>query len=405
MKSSPTNEFSETEECNVRANPFGKHGFLNSTPHALIVSDVTLPGGVSTHIIQLVEFAEQSGWRITVLLDTSQGADSISSYLEPRGTYVERFSIYHGNNPEDKIEKTIKEAFARHHPDIVHVICGSIRSAVVIRETTIREKLPLLFTEQYVSPATLVTPDILTRIRCIYEGAHEVIFVCRENRKVCTEHFGLTSARCHVIPNAIKIGPRKQWTSVHPRLRVLCVARLTQQKGIDILIKAMTSLSRQKATLTIAGDGDLSPSLREFARSHALGEDIIRFTGWCDNVPHLLDQHELFVLPSRSEGQPFALLEALALGLPCIATDTPGASDVLCGGAFGELIPIDDPVSLESAILRFLACPEQLREKALRGQEHLRQHHNPEVTMRQVVGLWNKNRESTREIQNRGERA
>ena len=138
------------------------------------------------------------------------------------------------------------------------------------------------------------------------------------------------------------------------RPRLLATGRLQKQKGFDILLRAMPLILNElpDANLTIVGEGPLDAELRAQVQKLGLMQEV-KFTGFQPN-PWLYMKHaDLFVLPSRFEGLPNALLEALALEKPAIASDCPGGVREI-QGSFPNLtlVPPDSPDALAEAVLR-----------------------------------------------------
>jgi glycosyltransferase involved in cell wall biosynthesis len=138
-----------------------------------------------------------------------------------------------------------------------------------------------------------------------------------------------------------------------PGPHLVAVGRLCRQKGFDILLNAMAAVRDHFPTvhLTILGQGPLLCELTEQARRLDLAETA-QFIGFRENPwPHLRNA-DVFVLPSRFEGLPNVLLEALALGTPVVATDCPGAiREVQAGGAQMTVVPPEDPAALAAGIV------------------------------------------------------
>ena len=122
------------------------------------------------------------------------------------------------------------------------------------------------------------------------------------------------------------------------RKRFICAARLSPEKNHDRLLRAFaTAVSNGlDADLLLVGDGPLRRELDALVASLNIKERVL-FTGLVDNALPLMKNSDCFVLASDYEGQPMVLLEALAMGLPCIATDIPGNRSVL-GGGLGTLV-------------------------------------------------------------------
>jgi len=163
----------------------------------------------------------------------------------------------------------------------------------------------------------------------------------------------------------------RQWQIAPDDVAAVFVGRLDRQKGVDVLLTAAKQfLTRApNATLLIAGDGPLRRKVERYCRQ----DDGPRYLGFVDDVPALLSAADLFVLPSRWEGWPLALGEAMSTGLPAIGADSPGIRDVIDPGRTGLLVPAEDPAALAGAMAE-LAGDADLRQRlGLAGQRHIRE--------------------------------
>jgi glycosyltransferase involved in cell wall biosynthesis len=132
------------------------------------------------------------------------------------------------------------------------------------------------------------------------------------------------------------------------------VGRLSLQKRHDVLIDAMASASQKvpNVELAILGDGELRDETAARAQI-ALGERA-RLLGHRSDVPSVLPALDVFAMSSDFEGLPFALLEAMAVGLPIVTTDVQGAGEAIRHEREGLLVPRRDPEALAAAIVRLL---------------------------------------------------
>jgi glycosyltransferase involved in cell wall biosynthesis len=140
---------------------------------------------------------------------------------------------------------------------------------------------------------------------------------------------------------------------------LLAAARQEAQKGLDTLIDAFAILlqSRPASHLALAGrDGAQTTELRAQVKRHGL-EQAVRFLGTRNDIPELLCAADVFVLPSRWEGLPGAVLEAMALETPVVASDLPMVREVVTDELTGRLVPVDQPAALAGAILDVLGDP------------------------------------------------
>lgn len=132
---------------------------------------------------------------------------------------------------------------------------------------------------------------------------------------------------------------------------VLCVGRLARVKGQDVLLSALARLEamRPPPLLVLVGGGPEQTNLEAQATALGIGQRV-RFVGAVDDVRPYLRAADCFVLPSRSEGMPLALIEAMAIGLPCVATRVGGSRDLISPGETGLLVEPEDPGELAAAL-------------------------------------------------------
>ena len=137
--------------------------------------------------------------------------------------------------------------------------------------------------------------------------------------------------------------------------------RLVELKGIEYLLRAAAALRREFPALRveIAGSGPQREKLEE-AVAHAGLEGQVKFLGWIDDLPSVLSRWDVFVMPSLEEGFPIAALDAMAAGLPVVATSVGGVPELIEDGKTGCLVPPRDAEALASR-LRLLLCNPELR--------------------------------------------
>ena len=146
------------------------------------------------------------------------------------------------------------------------------------------------------------------------------------------EHAGLPGERIRVIENAVTL-PETSWEADPlPEVPaagpvVLCAARMTRQKRQDLLLRGWAARRSAGGQLLLAGDGPERERLESLARELDLGPEV-RFLGDRDDVPALLGRADLLALPSDWEGLPIGVLEALAVGLPVLASAVGGLADL-----------------------------------------------------------------------------
>lgn len=173
--------------------------------------------------------------------------------------------------------------------------------------------------------------------------------------------FRADSGRRERVRRALQYGPDDQVIGA--------VGRLEEQKRFDLLIGAFAALRHEwpRARLVIAGDGSLRPQLEQLASRLGV-ENTCRFLGHRLDVADLHDGFDLFVQSSEYEGTPNAVLEALAMETPLVATDVGGTRELALPGIHALIVPPHDASALRSAMVAVLADPVAARKRAGEGR-------------------------------------
>jgi glycosyltransferase involved in cell wall biosynthesis len=166
-------------------------------------------------------------------------------------------------------------------------------------------------------------------------------------------------ARITAIPNAVQIAERSIQPAPGEPIGVVFLGNIGDRKGTFRLLDAWARLGAEAATLTIAGDGEVERARRQIQELHL--EDSVDIREWLstNDVCDLLHSAQVLVLPSRHEGQPMAVLEAMARGLCIVASDVGGLPEMI-GGGCGVLVPPDD-IEAIAAALRLVIRDHELR--------------------------------------------
>lgn len=210
-------------------------------------------------------------------------------------------------------------------------------------------------------------------IRFLWRGAAHVVANSQGLAALARQSAGQTPIR--MIPNGVdtaRFTPAEHREEGGP-VHLVFVGRVVHQKGLDVLLAALSKLPAEaEYALTIVGDGPLRGALTEQAA--ALGVlPRMRFAGWAgrEEMPELLRRADLFVFPSRDEGMPNAVLEAMAAGLPVVATRISGNEEVVVDGETGLLVPPDDPDALAGALAGLLTDAARRRRLGAAGRERV----------------------------------
>jgi glycosyltransferase involved in cell wall biosynthesis len=334
--------------------------FDTPVPVALVMTSFE-PGGTERQMIELVRRIDTSRWQMHVVCFHARGAwlararASAASVTEfPITSFRHASTVRHARS----FGRWCRDAGIR----IVHT--ADLYANVFALPSAAAVDVPVrLGSRRDINPDKTL-PQIALQ-RAAYCCAHGVIANSRAafNR---LRFEGVAAKRITVIPNGVDVD-RFSTTrdasaiasdagSSRPRRRVLMVANLRRGKGHDTLIDAVPSVLRRfpDATFTLAGGGPERTRLTSHAARRGVA-DAIAWLGHRDDVETLAAAADIFVLPSRSEAFPNALLEAMAAGLPAVATSVGGIPEIVDDGRTGLLIRRDDPVELADALCRLMS--------------------------------------------------
>ena len=167
------------------------------------------------------------------------------------------------------------------------------------------------------------------------------------------------------------------------------VGRIAPIKGHEYLIQAAPSIVKKipRAKFLIVGDGPMRYEMEALATQLGLDEQVF-FLGMREDVPELLSIMDAFVLPSRNEGMGRALVEAMAMGLPCVATSVGGVPEVVTDGETGLLVPAEEPKALAEAITRLAKDAELSKRLAQAAQRRALSAFGAQTMVNQISAVY-----------------
>jgi glycosyltransferase involved in cell wall biosynthesis len=239
-------------------------------------------------------------------------------------------------------------------PDLTHVNLATATNNRHLVTAAVALRLPTVATLHLVAP--LQSRAQIRMLRPFYRRVRRFIAVSEETRTQLCSDFDIAPDRVVVVPNGVEPRTPAERSSTS-RMRVGAVGRLTEQKGFDVLVDAVRLLQRNGhfVDVVVAGEGPDRATL--VARAEGAP---VEFRGFVDDIPAFLDSLDVFCLPSRYEGLPFALLEAMMSGLPCVATAVGDVASAL--GPAGLIVPPEDPNALADALRDLASSPARRRE-------------------------------------------
>ncbi len=195
--------------------------------------------------------------------------------------------------------------------------------------------------------------------------------------------------RLHFIGNGIDLDrfkPCMKLSSPDGPLTITCVARMEAVKNHKMLFEAVRLLKEggEQFRVWLIGDGDLRPKYQDLCERMEIGH-LVHFLGYRDDIPELLAQTDIAVLTSIKEGIPRAVLEAMAMGTPVVATRVNGTREVVRDGETGFIVELDDTEALATRLSKLISDPALREKMGLRAREIVVQEFDERMT---IESLW-----------------
>jgi glycosyltransferase involved in cell wall biosynthesis len=200
-----------------------------------------------------------------------------------------------------------------------------------------------------------------------------VIAISQSVKKSLTKFELVPSKKIFVLPNGIdyqkfyKSAISKHYSNDKPMI-IGTVCRLEPQKGLSYLLLAMKIILAKfpDTRLEIVGDGSLLGELQDFSKKLGISNSVFFFGKFAEVIP-FYNRMDIFVLPSLYEGFGIVLLEAMASGVPVVATNVDGIKEVVIDGDSGMLIAPRKPESIANAVIKIIENPQLASDLAEQG--------------------------------------
>jgi len=347
-------------------------------------------GGAEDYALTVASAARGRGWEVEAALPEVEATQSLREDFRARGVPTRRLvraEPYMGRREVLLGSLSFAVHLLRWRPRVVHITLPWPIWAYPQVLACALTSVPAVVAFQLVPTAGEI--DIESRIPrygWARSRRQRWIAVSDFGRRQIVQDFRIENPdEVEVIRNGVELAPRAQRAfdeppeetratlGLEPEVPVaISVGRLSSGKGHDVLIGAVQKLadSHPQLHVLIVGEGEERARLQAMVDSAGLGARV-RLLGRRGDVQSLLHAANVFVLPSRTEGTPFALLEAMANRVPVIASRFGGADEVVSHRQTGLLTPVDDPAALAAAMATALNDPTGMRTMADRAQAQL----------------------------------
>lgn len=352
----------------------------------LVISSLSC-GGAERVISTMANYWVNKGWEITLV--TFEDGTVLPFYeldcrinYKPLGIAKNYPNLIAGICNHFKRLRKLRSTIADSKPDAV--ISFMVKVNIITLIVTRNLNRPVVISER-VDPARYSIGKIWDKLRrWTYPMATGLVV---QSKRALSYFAPQMQKRTYIIPNPVLL-PRGKIASSEPVLgkrSLIAMGRLEWQKGFDLLLQAFAKLKTiyPEWALIILGEGTWRSELERLRDQLGLTH-CVQFPGRVKNPYTYLKQAEIFILSSRFEGFPNALCEAMACGLPVIATDCPSvAREIIRHGVDGMLVPNEDVDALTTTMTHLISDPGERQRLGIRASEITER-----FSLETVMGMW-----------------
>lgn len=354
----------------------------------LLVVDSLEVGGAERQVVDLALALRRGGYEVTVACSI---AGDLSGALEEAGIpFRPLLNRLAKRRLSPAYAWRLRRLLRRERFDLVHAhIYASVVAAAI---ATLETEVPLVITEHTEASWQLWRARWVSR--WVYRRVERIIAVSSPIRRRLIERDGVHPDLITIVPNAVAPPPEPPPDSPPPlpaELRPLvgAIARLQPEKGVANFLKAAAHVAPRfpEAHFVIAGDGPLRQDLIALAENLGLG-DRVHFLGFRSDASALMRSLDVLVVPSLTEGSPLVTLEAMAAGIPVVASAVGGIPDQVRHYREGLLVPAGDAGAMGDAILALLRNPDRARRLGEAGRRRATSEFGHAAMVRRIEGVY-----------------
>ncbi len=381
----------ERRKTNGNSARLTRHSAIRDRINVMQMTDITGRGGAEKALVDIALHLDRSKYNVTVCATRSAG--NYQPLLDEAGvtTFVQ------GRKSRWDLGQWIKlvRLMRREQVDVLHThLFGSNTLGRLLGRLA---GVPVVIAHEHWS--TKASREVWVD-RALYRLSDRILVPSAASKEMVMRTEGIPAGKIDVVYNGVdtaifaqgeKRGEVRSELHISSDAMVLgIVGRLSEEKGgVDVLIRAVARLckSNPNLRLLVVGDGPLRGSLEALAAESAPGGEIM-FTGTRNDVAHLLSAMDLFVLPSLNEALPIVVLEAMAAGLPVIATRVGGVPEIVDHEKTGLLVEPGSEDSLYSALDRLIFDADLREQLAQAGRRRVASDFTIERMVERIEGLY-----------------
>ena len=359
--------------------------------NVLIISDLTGGlGGVYTYFQQIQSFVSKDV-SIHILLDITTEEKVSENYFFNSVAFIPLSNKFHS---ESLIIESIKNEIYKYFPDVIHIVNGSIKSNLLIREFLTESNISYIVTEQFIDESLLLEESLLRRIQKVNSSTSHVIYVSNRNSEIANDNFEVKPKLKSIIHNGIiPFSEKKKYYSQKP-LRLFTSGRCVPQKGIDTIIKAISLIEKLEIEFYLIGDGEYKNEYLALAESILKPNHNLFVEGWSKHIDYfsLTKRFDLYISASRQEGLSYSLLEAATAGFPIICSDCSGNIELIETYNRGNIFEKENYLKLSTLIANFILNPYELNQKAILNTQLIDEVFGIEKLVKQLEKIYQQNK-------------
>jgi glycosyltransferase involved in cell wall biosynthesis len=343
-------------------------------------SDATSFGGAEQALANLLAFLDPS-FEIDVLAVDEEVGERIRSAREGAGLHlVPRAENKWDAGPIMRHLRVVRKL----RPDIFHAnLWTTVRGQYGVIAALLARGVRTVVVEQSPLPTDSPLQRFLKRVSSRRVSAH--IAVGERSARAVEEAVGLPSGSVRTIYNGAPDVPIDPLPRRAEGPVIGAVGRLSPEKGFDVAIRALSDVPG--ATFVLVGDGSERERLEALARETGVAERV-EFAGWSEEARRYLPGFDVFVLPSRQEGFPLAVVEAMLAGVPVVAADVGSVSEAVVEAETGFLVARDDPAALADRLRHLISDPQLAQKLGRSGRERAQANFTAEAMARSFEQLY-----------------
>lgn len=369
-------------------------GSGKTDPARILYLIVTLPvGGAEEHLLSLIRNLDRSRYDPLVCCIGKSGP--IGGEIEKTGVCVVELGMLSRGGFDRRIVRMIREVLRREKISLLH--SHLYHANFYGRLAAFQEHIPAVCTIHN----TYARPKLHRRFlnRWLARRSSRIIAVSGPVHDDIVRYDGVDPSKITVIPNGVDmsrfdISLSREQSRERLGVPLECflvgaVGRLEEQKGLSYLIEAIRILVEggKNVSLLVVGSGREEGRLREQAANSGIADSVF-FLGTRRDVPELYRAMDVFALSSLWEGGPITLLEAMASGVPVVATPVGFVPEVLQDGKNGFIVPIRDPEGLAEALWKVHEDPFTAEAAAQAGRETVRDRYSHQFLAERVMAVY-----------------